>query len=211
MADIKNGAITITGLEEFEKKLKQLETTNPGFEKRLRDVIRKVLGQVRAALQKDAKSGLQMKSDPRKAYKAVRYAVYKRIFGGQVNILQSLKAGNGSLYEPPRKGTRDSKGRGGNRVKRTERTSKIMSYTGKDRGFILRFLNAGTADRAINSMGGKSLRTGGVSILATKSLGGNRGSITARNWFGSRSHKELENAAANIQEIIDKVINDEFK
>lgn len=211
MADIKNGAITITGLDEFEKKLEKLKTTNPGFEKRLRGVIRKVLGQVRATLKKDAKSGLQMKSDPRKAYKAVRYAVYKRIFGGQVNILQSRQAGNMSLYEPPRKGTSDSKGRGGNRVKRTERTSKIMSYEGKDRGFILRFLNAGTADRAIHSMGNRSLRTGGVSILATKSLGGNRGSIKARNWFGSRSHKELENAAANIQEIIDKVINDEFK
>ena len=27
MADIKNGAITITGLDEFEKKLEKLKTT----------------------------------------------------------------------------------------------------------------------------------------------------------------------------------------
>ena len=209
--DIKNGTVTITGLDAFEKKIKEIETTNPGFEKRLRGVIRKVLGEARAKLSKDANSGLQMKSDPRKAYKAVRYAVYKRLFGGQVNILQSRKAGSMSLYEPQRKGTSDPKGRGGNRVTRTKRTEDIMSYQGKDRGFILRFLNQGTGDRAIHSMGNRTLRTGGVSILATKSLGGNRGSITARNWFGSASQRELENVAGHLQDIIDKVINDEFK
>lgn len=207
----KNGTVTITGLDAFEKKIKEIETTNPGFEKRLRGVIRKVLGEARAKLSEDATSGLQMKSDPRKAYKAVRYAVYKRILGGQVNILQSRKAGSMSLYEPQRKGTSDPKGRGGNRVTRTKRTEDIMSYQGKDRGFILRFLNQGTGDRAIHSMGNRALRTGGVSILATKSLGGNRGSISARNWFGSASQRELENVAGHLQDIIDKVINDEFK
>ena len=206
--DINNGTVTITGLDAFEKKIKEIETTNPGFEKRLRGVIRKVLGEARAKLSKDATSGLQMKSDPRKAYKAVRYAVYKRLFGGQVNILQSRKAGAMNLYEPPKKGLPK---RGGNRVLRSKRTTDIMSYQGKDRGFILRFLNQGTGDRAIHQMGNRALRTGGVSILATKSLGGNRGSISARNWFGGASQRELENIAGHLQDIIDKVINDEFK
>ena len=206
--DINNGTVTITGLDAFEKKIKEIETTNPGFEKRLRGVIRKVLGEARAKLSKDATSGLQMKSDPRKAYKAVRYAVYKRLFGGQVNILQSRKAGAMNLYEPPKKGLPK---RGGNRVLRSKRTTDIMSYQGKDRGFILRFLNQGTGDRAIHQMGNRALRTGGVSILATKSLGGNRGSISARNWFGGASQRELENVAGHLQDIIDKVINDEFK
>lgn len=186
--DIRNGTVIITGLDAFEKKLKQLETTNPGFEKRLRSVIRQVLGNVRANLQKDAQSGLDMKSDPRKAYKAVRYAVYKRILGGQVNILQSRRAGAMQLYEPPRK-LREGQ-RGGNRMPRGKRTEQLMSYQGKDRGFILRFLNLGTTTR--------------------QSYGGNRGAIRARNWFGPRSQQELQNAAANIQAIIDKVINDEF-
>ena len=207
MADIKNGTVTINGLDAFEKKIKEIETTNPGFEKRLRGVIRKVLGEARANLSKDAASGLQMKSDPRKAYKAVRYAVYKRLFGGQVNILQSRKAGAMNLYEPPRKG---SSGRGGNRTTRSKRTEDIMSYQGKDRGFILRFLNQGTGDRAIHSMGNRALQTGSVSILKTKSIGGNRGSISARNWFGGASQKELERVADKIQELIDKVINEEF-
>lgn len=208
--EIQNGTITVTGLSEFEAQLKKIKTDNPGFEKRLRGVIRKVLGEARANLSKDATSGLDMKSDPRKAYKAVRYAVYKRLLGGQVNILQSRKAGSMSLYEPQRKGTSDPKGRGGNRVTRTKRTEDIMSYQGKDRGFILRFLNQGTADRAIHQMGNRALRTGGVSILATKSLGGNRGSISARNWFGGASQKELEKIADRIQEIIVKVIKEEF-
>lgn len=207
MADIQNGTVTITGLDAFEKKINELKTTNPGFEKRLRGVIRKVLGEARANLSKDATSGLDMKSDPRKAYKAVRYAVYKRIFGGQVNILQSRKAGAMSLYEPPKKGLPK---RGGNRALRSKRTTEIMSYQGKDRGFILRFLNQGTGDRAIHSMGGNALRTGSVSIIKTKSLGGNRGNISARNWFGGASHKELEKVAQQIQEIIDRVINEEF-
>ena len=210
MADINTGTVTITGLDAFEKKIKEIETTNPGFEKRLRGVIRKVLGEARAKLSKDATSGLQMKSDPRKAYKAVRYAVYKKIFGGQVNILQSRKAGSMKLYEPPRKGTSDPRGRGGNRALRSKRTENIMSYQGKDRGFILRFLNQGTGDRAITSMGGNSLRTGSISVLKTKSLGANRGSISARNWFGGASQKELEKVAEKIQELIDKVINEEF-
>lgn len=206
MAD--NGTITIEGLSEFDAKLAKLKTDNPGFERRLRAVIRKVLGHARANLQKEAAGGLQMESDPRHAYKAVRFAVYKRLLGGQVNILQSRKAGSETSYQPPRTLTPGQ--RGGNRVKRTERTRKLMSYEGKDRGFILRFLNAGTGDRAIHSMGGNSLRSGSVSILASKSLGGNRGSISARNWFGGASHKELEAVAGEMQTLIDKIINEEF-
>jgi hypothetical protein len=48
MADIKNGAVTIAGLDALDKKLAQLKTDSPGFEKRLRDVIRKILGKARA-------------------------------------------------------------------------------------------------------------------------------------------------------------------
>ena len=205
MAD--NATIEITGLEERIKKFGEASTKNPMMQKRINEVIRQTLAKVRKSLQGEAANGLDMKSDPRKAYKAVRMAVYRRIFGGQVNILQSRKAGNGRLYEPPRKGTSDPKGRGGNRATRNQRTTDIMSYQGKDRGFILRFLNAGTGDRAIHSMGNKSLSRGSVSILATKSIGGNRGSITARNWFGGASQKELEKAVANLDKMIDDIVS----
>ena len=204
----KNGAITIEGIDELNRKLEQMKTTDPTFEKRLRGAIRKVLGQVRAAMQKSAQSDLGMQSDPRHAYKAVRYAVYKRIFGGQVNILQSQRAsGHRSSYEPPRK---PMPRRGGNRMVRSKRTQDLMSYEGADRGFILRFLNAGTEARYT---GGRNGRTDAERTRFIESHEGRgfRGSIAARNWFGPRSQKEMEAAAQNIQAIIDKVINDEFK
>ena len=125
-------------------------------------------------------------------------AVYRRIFGGQVNILQSRRAGAMRLFEPPRKGTSDPRGRGGNRVVRQERTTTIMSYQGKDRGFILRFLNGGTDVRSIHSMGGRDL------VNAPK--GGNRGSIAPRNWFGQRSQQEMEQAAQQLDKMIDDII-----
>lgn len=208
MADIKNGAVTISGLDAIDKKLAQLKTDSHGFEKRLRDAIRKILGKARANLQNDAASGLRMDSDPRKAYKAVRFAVYKRIFGGQVNILQPRKAGKGHLYEPPR--TLRPGQRGGNRVLRSRRTTDLMSYEGKDRSFVLRFLNQGTGDRAIHSMGGQALRRGGVGIMKTKSIGAHRGAISPRNWFKGASMREMQNVAGEMQQLIDKIIKDEF-
>ena len=194
MADMNNGTVTITGLGEFEKKLEQLKSDSPGFEKRLRDAIRKILGKARSHLQNEAVSGLRMQSDPRHAYKAVRYAVYKRIFGGQVNILQPRRAGKGHLYEPPR--TLKPHQRGGNRVLRSRRTTDVMSYEGKDRSFVLRFLNQGTGDREAGTRGGR--------------LSGNRGSIAPRNWFRGSSLREMQSTSAEIQNLIDKIIKEEF-
>ena len=200
-----NGTITIEGQEQLEAKLKALKTDSPGFEKRLRDAIKKVLGEVRKKLQGEAQSGLQMQSDPRNAYKAVRYAVYKRIFGGQVNILDSRKASKAS-YEPARHPSQ----RGGNRMARSQRTKDLMEYQGASRGFVLRFLNAGTDARyAGHGRNGRAEAEKERFILQNDGRG-YRGRIAPSNWFGPRSQHELENAAGRIQEIIDRVINDEF-
>lgn len=199
-----SATVEIKGLDERIKQFGELSTENPLMRKRISAIIRKVLSSARKALQNDAQSGLGMKQDPRKAYKAVRMAVYRRILGGQLNILQSRKAGNGNYYEPPRKLRAGQ--RGGNRAKQSERTHQLMSYEGNDRGFILRFLNDGTGDRAIHSMGDKSLNRGSVSILKTKGIGGNRGSIQARHWFGGASQAELERAAQELDDYIDELI-----
>ena len=206
MADIKNGTVTINGIEELDKKIKQISTDSPGFEKRLRDAIRKVLGEVRAKLQQSAESGLQMNGDPRQAYKAVRYAVYKRILGGQVNILDPRKVQK-APYNPPRK--LQPKQRGGNRMTRSNRTQDLMEYYGASRAFVLRFLNAGTEARYNGGRNGRTEQEREKFIMANE--GRNyRGRIAPRNWFGPRSHSELQNAAYRIQDIIDKVINEEF-
>lgn len=206
MADIQNGTVAISGLDAFEKKIKQLETTNPGFEKRLRGVIRKILGHARANLRSEAASGLQMESDPRHAYKAVRYAVYKRLFGGQVNILNSRKAGAETGYRPAR--TLSMGQRGGNRRVRTSRN--LDKYEGQDRGFILRWLNNGmtkTNPRTIKFTENESRK---VDKWNKHPNTGNRGAITARNWFKGASLKELQAVAGEMQELIDKIIKEEF-
>ena len=215
MVKTNGGTVTIEGIAELRKKIKQLQTDSPGFEKRLRGAIREILKEARKELSGDAKKNLQMQSDPRSAYKAVRSSVYKRLFGGQVNILPSRRAGAMKLYEPPR--TLTGGHRGGNRRPRSKRTTDLMSYQGKDRGFILRFLNAGTGDRTINFKDDPSReyvdrgRRGGNLQKYGKTINtGKRGSIAARNWFGSASQREMQEAAGKLQALIDKVINEEF-
>ena len=200
--------ITVSGIEGQREKLQKIISTSPGMEKRINEVIRKTLKEVRDKLSANAKSGLQMKSDPRNAYKAVRFAVYRRIFGGQVNILNSRKKSKGAFYAPPRK-DRDTK-RGGNRRKRSDRTIDMMSYNGNARGFVLRFLNAGTKVRyAGYGRNGRTDEENQIFALSTGGMG-HRGSIQARNWFGSASQKQLEAAVTNIQKMIDQIINEEF-
>lgn len=206
MVDVNNGTIEITGLSEFEAKLKKLKTDNPDFERRLRGVIRKVLGEARANLRKNAASGLQMDSDHRHAYKAVRYAVYKRLFGGQVNILNSRRAGAETGYRPARTLTPGQ--RGGNRRLRTSRN--LDKYEGVDRGFILRWLNDGmtkTNPRVIKFTENDSRK---VDKWNKHPNTGNRGAIRARNWFGGASLQELQRVAGHMQELIDRIINEEF-
>ena len=204
MAD--NGTITIEGLSEFDAKLAKLKTDNPGFERRLRAVIRKILGHARANLRKEAAGGLQMENDPRHAYKAVRFAVYKRLLGGQVNILNSRKAGGETGYRPARTLTPGQ--RGGNRRVRTSRNLDV--YEGVDRGFILRWLNEGmtkTNPRVIQFTENSSRKTDKWNKHPNT---GNRGAIAARNWFRGASLKELQDVAGEMQALIDKIVNEEF-
>ena len=197
MADL----IEIQGIEERIRKFEKISTENPEMRRRITEVIRKTLASVRKSLSNDAKAGLGMKSDPRDAYKAVRMTVYRRLLGGNINILQNRKTIAGRFYAPPRHPSR----RGGNRMKRSDRTTQMMSYEGSGRGFILRFLNAGTLPRYTGGRNGSTEEK--VQNFALKHDGRNfRGRIGARNWFGPRSQQELEAAAQNIEKMIDDII-----
>ena len=172
-------AFTIEGYDEQMKQLKRMMTDDPTFRRRINAVLGQVLKEARKAISEDAKN--VVKNDPRHAYKAVRSAVYKRILGGQVNILQKRKAGTPTGYRKPLKGLPK---RGGNRWGRSQRTKDIEGYEGMDRGFILRFINAGTVDRGITSytdrMGTRhSLGSASSQNWKTHALTGNRGSISA--------------------------------
>lgn len=190
------------GFAQLVKKIEALQSEDPAMKKHLQRIIRTMLMGVRSNLMKDAKSGLQMDSDPRSAYKAIRTAVYRRILGGQVNILQKRKAGKPGSYQKPLKGLPS---RGGNRWGRSDRTIALEGYQGADRGFVLRFLNQGTTDRNIRSY---TDRNGDKHDI---SRGGNRGRISSRNWFGDKSQQELEKASENLEKMIDELIKQEFR
>lgn len=202
--------IEIEGLDEQVKQLRRMMSEDPYFRRRVNAVIKTVLSEARREVTQHAQGA--MDSDPRHAYKAVRTAVYRRILGGNLNILQKRKAGAPTAYQKPRKGLPK---RGGNRWGRSERTKQLEGYEGADRGFILRFINAGTRDRSVLSYtdrGGTRHDLGSASSqdIKTHAYTAYRGNITARNWFGQASQQALENASVSMQEFIDKIINEEF-
>ena len=194
--------IEIEGLDEQVKQLRRMMSEDPYFRRRVNAVIKTVLSEARREVTQHAQGA--MDSDPRHAYKAVRSAVYRRILGGNLNILQKRKAGAPTSYQKPRKGLPL---RGGNRWGRSERTKQLEGYEGTDRGFILRFINAGASNRAIRSYTDSS---GTRHDLLSHAGGGSRGNISARNWFGQASQQALENASASMQDFIEQIINEEF-
>ena len=166
--------------------LEQALSTNPKTQKALQKLIRKALMEVRPELVSAARSA--MDSDPRGAAHGIRLSVYKKILGGNVNILNMRKkAGKPTNYEPPRK--LQPHQRGGNRVPRGTRTDTVMHYGPHDRQWILRFINSGTSERTAGSRGGR--------------LSGNRGSIAARNFFRGAGERALTRAADNLATLID--------
>ena len=163
--------------------LEAMLVSNPDTAAAIRKLISKEVSKARAAVAQAASGAL--KNDPREARKAVRRSVYKSILGGQVNILNQKGAASGSNgYRPARKLDSNPHQRGGNRRKRSANTDRIDGYVGKDRGFILRFVNSGTAERQTRY--------------------GRRGSIAARNWFEGIGQRELEAAAERLAVEIDR-------
>lgn len=180
-------AITVTGIEQYQEALKKMQTDNPATKKALQSIIRRAISAARKRVITDAKDVLE--NDPRNAYKAVRNSVYKQILGGQINILSSRKRGAPTRYQKPRK-EREENARGGNRRPRSERTMQIDSYEGVDRGFVLRFQNAGTIERETRF--------------------GKRGSLSARHWFGRSSAFQLDTAASEVAAEIERMLQQEF-
>ena len=205
-ADI-NGNFVVEGLQEQMKQLDALLASNPEMEKRMRRVISKVMVKAQKWTQKEIAG--DMPNDPRHAAKAVRKAVYRRILGGNINILRKSRATeSASNYTPTR--TLKSGQRGGNRRLRSERTHRMDSYNASDRGFILYWLNSGTGTRQERGFRNDPHRSqvrrgsqgGDVNKYGKTTNTGARGSISARNVFAS-------NIVA-LGEFIDRELNKEF-
>ena len=188
---------------EQQKVLEAALSTNPKTQKALQKLIRKALMEARASLSDYIKTKLA-NDDPRGAARAVRTSVYKKILGGNINILNSKKAHGTNSYEPPR--TLRTGQRGGNRRPRSKRTDTVIHYAGEDRQFILRFVDSGTKQRAIERQV-EVKRAGSGSKFVWRqdaSKYGNRGSIAARNFFKTGAESRLRIAAEYLADLINE-------
>jgi hypothetical protein len=201
----------IDGLVQQKQELEALMMSNPAMEKQVQKLIRKVLMVARREVAKAA-SG-KMKSDPRKAYKAVKTAVYRRILGGSVSILNKRSVKFDS-YEPPR--TLKPGQRGGNRRPRSQRSERMLHYAGGSRAMVLRWLNSGTNARYIQFTGDSNRSRvnrgsqGGTKYGKTINTG-RRGNIAPRNFFSSSSHRAMQKAADQLSILIDQMIQKVIK
>ena len=139
----KNGDIEVSGFLENSEILGSIMTNDPYMAANLRKLIRLVLKEARGKLSRDIANYLD--NDPRKAARAVKFGVYKSLFGGNLSILTKRKAG--AKYELVRQKTIKPGQRGGNRRPRVKERNRLDYYFGADRSFILRFMSSGTITR----------------------------------------------------------------
>lgn len=85
----------------------------------------------------------RVKNDPRKMYRAIQMSVYKKVLGGNVNILRPTR-GEGKNAVQIKKGGRSGKTR--NRAMNPN-TARINSYWGRDRYFAIKMLQRGRGRR----------------------------------------------------------------
>lgn len=177
---------------ETDLQLDKLLTTNKAMEAKVQRIVKKILGEVVGRMR-----GRMHGVSSKEAYRAIRKSVYKRVLGGNVNIIPPLYGAGKRAPLPPVHhrlvNETNSKGnhRGGNRIPRSRRTENLLTYWGSDRGFILRFLNEGTPNRSTNG------------VRNVGQIGGNR-------WFSRMSQDELERTAQMFDELMTKLINEEF-
>ena len=177
-----NDSVVLRQQEVLEAAL----STNPKTQKALQKLINKALSEVRPEVVSRIRNSLN--TDPREAARSVRRITYRKILGGDLNIMnKKRKAGQPNSYEPPRK--LQPHQRGGNRVPRSQRTNQVMHYGPSDRGWILRIVNSGTTERMAGTRNGR--------------LSGNRGSIAARDFFRGAAEPALMRAVDNLAALID--------
>lgn len=168
---------------------KMLLSKDDPMHQQLRTIIRKEIKAARSRVSRDVHASVS--NDPRAAYRAVRHTVYKSVFGGTLNILSPRRAGARYQLQRSRKLDANPHQRGGNRRPRTQRTEALDIYYGKDRGFVLRFLNSGTNTRHI-----------AIGVNARR--GGNRGSISGRGVFSTSALFQSQAAIEAISEAFEQ-------
>ena len=179
--------------DAIELQVKQIEsmmTDNPELRKKLQDAIREDVWKARNSVVSNM-STVFANGDPAEARRAVRNIVYEKILGANLNIM-NMKKGTAQwkVRQIDRKVEQNPKMRGGNRIKRSFKTTRMHGYEGKARGMILRWVNSGVGDRVTRY--------------------GNRGSITARDFFGPLAGAALDVVSQHMAQIIEEEIAKAF-
>ena len=128
--NIGDAYVKITGLIENTKMFDRLLTTDESMSKNIKTLIKDLLKTARKKLSNDAKNYIE--NDPRKAARAVKFAVYKTMIGGNLSILAKKRAGARYELVRQRKLDQNPHQRGGNRRPRSQRTTQIDTYFGAD-------------------------------------------------------------------------------
>lgn len=189
-----------------QKALEAALSMNPKTQKALQKLVREVVLEARRKVVNSIEFD---NGDPRNTRQAVRSTVYRKVFGGNLNILDSKKAHGGSNnYTPPRK-LRPGQ-RGGNRIPLDPkgRTYKIQHYPPFDREFIMRFVDSGTRQRFVGFRNAQ--KSNSKRYLDTKQRWdagggrtGNRGAIAARGFFSRYGERAMEMAAEKLAGLIE--------
>ena len=180
-----------------DARLDRLLMTNPDTEKEVRRLVATVLQAAEKEVESAAARAMK-NGDYRNTALSVRHSIYRRILGGNVNI---LSGGRGRGTKPPQV---PNSNRG-----RLARTTEMLGY--KDRSFILRWLDEGTNGRTIEYMNGhRMLRTSTSERPKNRyyrfpnSLGA-RGKLTATHFFGPSAKAAIQKAADELVVLLNQM------
>lgn len=178
------------GFKDIDDKLKTMSLSDPKVRKKIQEATWEVLAQVRKAIAANAR----FRDSRHNSIAAIRRSVFRKVIGGSVSILDSKRKANRGSFKA---------------TGQNYRTALINSYSGRERGFILRFVNSGTEDR----YGGEG-RNKGLSreyIASRRGKPGFRGRIKARNFFSAPAHSSIQKAAEQLADIIENEVTKQFK
>lgn len=202
MIDLKvnAGFISLT-----EKNLERMMTDNPETRKAIQRLIRETLWEARNATAHDI-SGIV--GGRGQSWRAVRNVVFQKILGGNINILNKTRGTAAwKIIQKTRKVEQNPHMRGGNRRRRSLRSAMVEGYEPTARGFILRFQDSGTRQRFIGGRNSSGRGDNGLRWGRMKARGiGNRGSITAGNFFYRIASQRLGAAVEKLAKMIDEEI-----
>ena len=178
----------------FIEMLERLKYQNLVKSSDIRRVFAKVAKPVKVSVQQAARAS--MRTDRRKASKAVRVITLKGGKGVVVGLLNPRKAGN--AMSVPQKATGGKSGIRRHR-KRSARTNQVDGYQGADRAWLLRIVNQGTVN------GPREAGTRG-----TLKKTANRGELTAKRFF-DRAEAGMKQASQSLASELGKIIEKRMK